>query len=176
MAFPVGDILSGCIDGSPLVRVLWRWLLERDMEVRIEGWDLGNHCTPVYEVNVGESPTIFAMFKLIFVNHRTDRGQRILRAQVVLKKYHLWLWSKTMCGTPLTVEDRSGGLTIRPSPFENFVLERQSPEYEFYIWTSGPLTYPVMRLPKRMFLELELDMVGPMRKVRRRLEAVTHLR
>lgn len=156
----------------PILRRLWHWLLERGMEIRIEGWE--QLVQPVYEVNVGPNPTIFAMFKLTLRNHRTDRKERISRGWLVLNRRCLRFWSKRLCGIPLTIETHSGGVNDKPVPLHEIVLEPQSSGYEFYVWTSGPLTYQINRLPKETFLELELDVVGPIRKIRRTLERVKH--
>ena len=61
----------------------WRWLLASPLEICVLGAPPEDK--PTFVVSVGRALTIYARFRLRFVNHRTDRAERIIGASIVLR-------------------------------------------------------------------------------------------
>ncbi len=171
-------VFGAFCDGVPFLRGVWRYLLERKMQVEIAGWfpDM----EPIYSVWVFydngqgkvwlvEHPSISAMFKLTLINHRTDRKERLIGARVILEKRVLFR-RLIMATAPL--ELRLGGDS---SPFPKDILfEPQSAPHVYTVQADGSIIHPVATFPRRSKLVLEMDFVGPMRKVRRTLTTIKH--
>lgn len=114
-------------------------------------------------------PMIWGIVQVRLINHRTDRKERIIGAQVALKRRHWWLWRKTIAVAP----GRYRGGAKHRQPVSDIELEPQSAPVEFELEfeqsfeDDPPYT-------KKMDLVLELDTVGPLRIVRRKIGQITH--
>lgn len=172
------------LDGVPVIRFIWRRLLERGLEVRFHeptyhlppsGTSLrfrGVKDEPLIVVMVNQSkPYILAWLDCEFINHRTDRKELILSASLHLKRKRLLLWSKTLSQTDFAIHDNSGP---RNDPRLNIELAPMSKPLIVNLRAEGPISHPIGRLPKRMTLEIEFRLVGPIRTMRRRMCKVNH--
>lgn len=172
------SVASTFIEALPLVGAAFRRILERNMQVGLAGWfpDM----EPIYsvwvfwddgrgQVSLLEHPSISAMFQLTLINYRTDRKERLIGARVILEKRVLFHRS-IMAKAPL--ELRVGG-DSRPFP-KDILFEPQSAPHVYTVQADGPIVHPIATFPRRSKLVLEMDFVGPMRKVRRTLTAIKH--
>ena len=154
----VAAFIGAVFDAVPLLRWAWRSLLERQMEVQIQ------LTSEEYDVQYGENAIIFATIRLRLVNHRTDRKERITGACAALKTRFLWFWRRTIVTVPVTAR-------VGPS-LEDLLLEPQCSPVQLEAWIDGPTGNA--KLERTMELWLVLDMVGPIRKLERKLTTVKH--
>ena len=114
---------------------------------------------PAPEYEVFSSPDTIcvakARFSLRLVNHRVDRPEVIIGARLRLKRKRMVFWSQTLSVIPINDER-----------FKYLRLEPQSKPEEIAIDVAGDI--PAI-LPKVTYLVLELEMVGPVRRMERKL-------
>ena len=111
---------------------------------------------------------MYGDFALRLINHRTDRKERIIGVWLAIKKRHWLLWHKTIARVPVCQRLRSPG---EPPPIRNVVLEPLSAPTEIQCRTYDILSDDVPeRVPPKSELWLILDMVGPVRRVERKVE------
>jgi hypothetical protein len=175
MLLAVAQAIGYLFDGMPIVRNAWRWLLERQLEVEIlpQLWSSGRDSEIVHLVAIerddqrgAANPFIVLHFALRFVNHRSDRKERVIGAHVVFKKKRLWLWKKEILRIPIC---RRPGPTQTMEPISNIEIEPMSAPLEIQVYAeSGPLEPAVRDLfPGRFNAYVVLNMVGPMRRLER---------
>ena len=161
-----------CIETIPYVGKAFRRCLERDMQVEIAGWfpDMEPILTAsiLYKDSEGrlwiiDNPNIYGQFKLVVVNHRTDRPERILDAWLLLEKKRFLFWRRVMARAVVKVH----GVHGEDQPFENILLEPQSGRQEYVLVADGPITHPIDAFPRRSQLVLQLNLSGPLRRIRR---------
>ena len=77
----VATILS-LLDTIPLIRRLWRWLLERHMEIEVKDHKpvIGKTYVvqPPHLVDGVEIGTVYALVDLYLTNHHPDRTERVV--------------------------------------------------------------------------------------------------
>jgi hypothetical protein len=97
------SLLGLVLDGLPLTRTVWRWLLERQMEVRVEPLTdyVIQYAVPDERNKIPDIPVIHVNLRLTFINHRTDRHERIIDCNLLLKHRHLILWRRTFATVPM---------------------------------------------------------------------------
>ncbi|MEX0800725.1 MAG: hypothetical protein WD379_05875 [Dehalococcoidia bacterium] len=173
----VAAIIGLLFDGVPLLRRAWRWLLERQMEVALLApmWRSGRDPDMTLQVAI-EAPaddqiemraSIFAHFAMRLVNHRPDRKERIVGAKLALKKHWIILWRRTLVEIP--VHQRGQGQLLGPI-ISDIELEPISSPVEIQCVAQETLDQSLReRLPKRFEMWLVLDMVGPIRKLQRKI-------
>lgn len=154
----------------PAIRTIWRWLLERRMEIEMHA----PHChpkglfpipctgeeKPIYSVCVGPNPSISIWLDLLLINHKTDQKERIIGGDLHLKKKNRIFWRKTIAKAP--VEYLIG--RDKYSLVSNIELEPLSEPRVLTMRAEGSITEPIESLPRKMKLVLEFRMVGPMRR------------
>ena len=164
------------IRSIPLIGKAGRWLLERGLEVTIHppaypimGQSL--HTEPKFILAVEPStdpaatqvkPYVYSLFRLRLINHRTDRPERVIAAQVVLKQRRWWCWHETLFELPLLDDS---GETGKPVEVQ---LQPMSAPLEIDCKALGDIPNLAEWSRARRIEEwLVLDMVGPIRRVER---------
>lgn len=154
------------LDALPIVRTVWRWLLERNLEVRVlpPKWQQGRDKNVVQQVAIEEPGPHFATFHFAarFANHRSDRRERVVEARVEFKKWRLWLWRNTVASVP--VYER----TVRRSdgpPVDDLPIEPMAAPLEVQWIAEGDLE--PSDFPPWFSAVLVLDMMGPIRRLER---------
>lgn len=155
----------------PLIRGIWRWLLERNMEVIAKPHyeDMGYF---VYAPNLVEGfhGSVSAILDLTIINHRTDRLERIIACWVELRKRRCFFWRTTLA--KISVNTNSDSDYHLDYPITNITLESMGKPYKRTIRLSGELKD--FRMPRWSELVLIFKMVGPMRKYECRLDTVDY--
>lgn len=175
MLLTLAQAIGYLSDGTPIVRSVWRWVLERqlDMEILPQLWPGGRDGEIVHVVAIERddqrgalNPFIVLHFALRFVNHRSDRKERVIGAHVVFKKKRLWLWKKEILRIPICKRPEP---RQEIEPISNIEIEPMSAPLEIQMYAeSGPLEPAVRDLfPGRFNAYVVLDMVGPMRRLER---------
>ena len=109
------DAIGIILDSLPIVRKLWRWMWERDMELELReprsqivrgstGLNVPDGTKPIMLVCVGENPYIYIWLDLVLTNHRTTRREVITNCELHLKKRHWLFWEQTIASAPALVE------------------------------------------------------------------------
>lgn len=159
-----------------MIRRAWRWLLERGLEITFHSpthsIDVQHNITsddkPLKIVNVGQYPNIYAWFECELINH-SEKKQRIIGAELHLKRKHWWFWWKTLASTNLNrVHGRNDDNQW------SFDLAPMSGPHILGLRGQGPIGVPVKTLPKKMELFVEFKMVGPLRRIRRQYCQINH--
>jgi hypothetical protein len=76
------DAIGIFFDAMPIVRRLWCWIWERDLELELRephsqivrgssGLNIPNGVGPIMEVNVGNNPHTYIYLDLVITNHMT---------------------------------------------------------------------------------------------------------
>jgi len=172
-AMAVAQIVDVLLEATPILRGLWRRLLERGIEVTVlPPLDPGGkerEAEPVIEVDRDPLPavgrTIYADFALRLINHRTDRKERVRAGRLEIKKPRLFLWRQTVWQAPISGR-RPPSAQPPGQPMANLVLKPMSAPVEVECRVLGKLDEP---LPKRSELWLVLEMIGPIRRVQRKI-------
>lgn len=165
-------------DSVPFVRNAWRWLWERrmDVEVREFVWRDGGREELEYRVDIEESepgdipwkPHFFALFTLYLLNNRTDWKERVIGAWIEIKKRRLYFWRKTLARLPIL---EVGQGQLHGPPIKDIELEPLSAPIETRCVAEQSLDESLRTaLPRLSELWLVLDMVGPVRKLERKLQ------
>jgi hypothetical protein len=184
-------ILADCIDTTcnavPILRGLWCWFWEHDMEVEfrepnskivrgIRGTNIPDGARPLHTIHVGENPHIYMWLDMELTNHRTNRPEVIKSCDLHLKARHWRLWKKTIARAPVLLENPNhslysfqNGLAWKP-----LRIEPQSLPVILTVEAEGPIEYPIKELPRNLELVLEFGMVGPHRRVRKLLGKYSH--
>ncbi len=145
-------------------------MLERNMEVKVQGISSQldpniKDKKPVIDVrNIRtQKPSILLLGTIILINHRTDRKERILGCNLVLKVCCWRFWNKTVLETPIYIYH--GSVSRRDKLLENVELEPMSSPVKLDITAIGSSDKPIKNLgKKKMKLFLKFRMVGPMRR------------
>lgn len=155
--------ISFSLEGLPLLRTLWRWMMERGFEIQINPQGQYELRDPNEEV----PSWMYGRMNLVLINHRTDRLERVIGAQVLLKRRAFWLWHRTIISTPLRLVVGTSRRAITniemkavSEPYAAEVSFEDSPDAE--------------QFGRRMDVILELQMVGPIRRIERRLASFTN--
>ena len=153
------SFLGMVCDATPGVKILWRWMVERPMEISTKL--VPERCY----VTHGKHGSFHARFQLRLVNHSTSTPQRIVGCHVNLKRSHCLFWRKTITSALVMTEhpDR---------PITDILLQPLSSPLEMDVWVHG--NTGDIALPHKSWLVLVLDMVGPIRKIERELSRVVH--
>jgi hypothetical protein len=171
----VTSLLSTIFEGIPPLRALWRNVVERKLEVEIKGTEfLGKQRPPEFSVALEDSPglipslpaLIAADFALLLLNHRPDRPERLRRAWLEVKRRRWWFWRSTMIRVPVLQRT-----TQQDLPVGDVLLEPMGSPVEVSCRVMGFLDSSLKRtVPRRSELWLVLDMVGPIRKIQRKID------
>lgn len=177
----MGNVIGLFIDAIPVLRWFWRWAMERHMEIELKKpYSKAPANTlpariseiPILYVYVGADPHIYMWADVMLINHKPDRREFILRANLHLKKKHWIFWYKTLVEAPLRVHEV--GLDSTGPLLENLVIEPMSAPKTVTVDAKGSITIPPNRLPRRMVLCLEFSMIGPIRRIRRIIDTIEH--
>ncbi len=161
----VVEVTSTILQGVPLARTIARSIRERGLEVKVEaGSD--------YVIQYGDPtskwpPAIYADLRITLTNHRTDRPERIIGCHLELKRKVLFLWSRTILSVLL--RNRVGNA----DKFDIELPAMSSPT-SIEVVAFGPGLASKESAPKYSDLMLVLQLVGPIRRMERRLTKVTH--
>ena len=178
----IWDGFGAFLNGLPLVRCLWRWLWERQMEIgfhspisHLPSFGPDEDDTPILTVHVhAANPHIHTWMNLTVVNHRTDRPERIQSIELHLKKRRLWLWRETIAQTVASEHTHTASGFPQDVPFTDWLIEPMSARQTRSIWADGPIPIHPHALPPWMELVLHFKMVGPMRHMTRTLRVYKH--
>jgi len=166
----LGALLAGIgyvADATPAVRTLWRWALERDMDLTIT--KKSSRYFVMYRDPQQEAHAPGQMWGLLtvrFVNHSRSHKERIIGAYVALKRPFLYFWRKTLTTVPVYWHTPStrAPFTLDLEPMAGPIVA----DLEMGGDTGDPKLYP------KMELVLVFEMVGPIRRMQIPLEPVTH--
>ncbi len=101
---------------------------------------------PTISVSVGHDRSVYVLCDFVFINHRTNRKERIVGAELHLKRRHLLFWKKTLFKAPITRYSTHNDRT----PFGELELEPMSRPTPVTIMVSAQMSKEVVRsLPKR---------------------------
>lgn len=178
------DAIGIIFDSLPIVRKLWRWMWERDMELELRephsqivrgssGLNVPDGTKPIMSVNVGENPHIYIWLDLVLTNHRTTRREVITNCELHLKKRHWLFWEQTIASAPVLVESVPTG-SRNQTAWRAVTLDPVSPPVIVSVTAQGDITYPVSKFPRKLRLVLEFRMVGPRRCMRRVIQEFKH--
>lgn len=172
------------LDAVPFVRRLWRHKMEQGLEVTFHNpsYNLpfygarirsgGEEDKPICYVIVAPSnPSILAWVACEFINHRNDRKGLVLGASLHLKRKRLLFWSRTLAKAGFLIHSSEGP---GRDPRLNIEIPPMSSPVIVGLRAEGPIEYPLSKLPRRMTLDVEFKMVGPLRRVVRRLSRINH--
>lgn len=137
------------------------------------GLNIPDGTAPIFVVSVGESPHIYMWLDLVLINHRTTRREVILNCELHLKKRHWLLWRKTVTSAAVLLDEGGSGSSTRA--WRPITLEPISLPVTITVEAQRPITHPVVSLPRKMWLVLEFDMVGPTRHMRRVVQEVVNV-
>jgi hypothetical protein len=168
--------ISQIAQSIPLVNNLWQRFMERQLEVTVKGPTFSQTGLPAREpafvVQVGQFKSLNILCDLVLTNHRTSRKERIISAEVHMKKRHWLFWKKTIFHVPL---DRYACERRDPYPFNNVELEPMSAPIAITVTVSAALPENVVRdLPRRFDLVVEFKLVGPIQKTERIIHSMKH--
>ena len=107
------------------------------------------------------NPLFYMWAKLTLTNHRTDRKETLRDASLHLKKKHWVFWQKTIFKA--TVYRDIEGRGVKNEPLRNITIEPLAPPVEVIVIAEDFISIPIHRLPKRLGIFLEFNMVGPRR-------------
>ena len=168
------DIIWAFSDAIPLIRRGWRWLLERNMEVRVKAHfeDMGDPYGVIApNLETGRLGGVYALLDLRLVNHRTDRPERIIECWAELRKRRLFLWRRTLAKIPVLTYSPNSRNPL-DSPIKDIYLEPMGKPKTHVISIAG--NFQDIEMPRRSELVLVFRMVGPMRKYIYKLTDVRH--
>jgi len=166
-------VVGLALDAVPLIRTLWRWVQERQMEVRIEPIRdyVIQYAVPNERNKIPDIPVIDAKLRLTFINHRTDRRERIIGCSLLLKQRHLIFWKRTIVDIPMRAYE--GNINL-PRPWD-FELAPTSSPFTIEAEAVGQgFVEGQQQIPKRMEMFISFEMVGPIRRLERKLSNVRH--
>ena len=166
------------LDGIPFVHTVWRWLLERQLEVDLREfeWRGGDkeklNFTVTIEPNepgaVPWRPHFYIRFALRMVNHRTDRLERVIGARFVIKKRRLYFWRKDVAEIAVL---QVGAGQLHGPPITDLMIEAMSAPVEIRCVADEALDEDISdRIPTLSEIWLVLDMVGPIRRWERNVQ------
>jgi hypothetical protein len=167
----VKSIIETIFGTLPLIRRIWHWLLERNMEVITEPRyeDIGYYVSAP-DPTKGLSGYVTAIINLTLINHRADRPERIIECWGELRKRRWVFWKTTLAKLSVTTNaDIDYQLKY---PIINLLLEPMGAPHKRPIQLSGKLSG--FRMPRWSELVLIFKMVGTMRKKEHRLDTVTY--
>ena len=158
----------------PLIRRLWRWLLERHMEIEVK-----DHKPVIGKTYVVQPPhfvdgvqigTVYALVDLYLTNHHPDRTERVVGCWAELRTRRWLLWKRTLATIDVGVPDP--GDPARHTPITDILIRPVSAPRKVTIQILGNIRDFTM--PRRSELVLILKMVGPIRRLEHQLTRVTH--
>ncbi|MCH8008133.1 MAG: hypothetical protein IIC91_04655 [Chloroflexi bacterium] len=138
------------------------------MEIRIEPLTeyIIQYEVPDERNKIADIPVIHVKLRLTFINHRTDRRERIIGANLLLKRRHLLLWKRTVATVPMRAYEGN----VYAQRDWNIDLEPTSSPITIEAEAIGQgLIEGKQKIPKRMKLFISFDMVGPIRRLERKL-------
>jgi hypothetical protein len=167
----VKTTIEAILNVLPLIRRIWHWLLERNLEVtttpRYE--DLPYYVSAPDPIK-GLSGYVTATINLTLINHRVDRPERIIECWGELRKRRWIFWNATLA--KLSVETNADTDYQLKYPITNLLLEPMGAPHKRPIRLSGELSG--FKMPRRSELVLVFKMVGTMRRKEHRLDTVTY--
>ena len=163
------------LDSTPVARRLWRWILERNMEVELHSANHRLTRTGLHFPDDGphfvihddqKEPDMYAWFDVVLINHRTDRHERIRDGAILLQRRWLGFWRRTIAIAPLVVGiggDSPPGVGERIQDIE---LRPISSPITLTCQAFTHIALPKVFWPNRLEVVLEFRMIGPMRRYR----------
>ncbi len=160
-------LTSMTLELLPYVRDLWRRFMERAMEIEI--YPVGSyHVQSLATTGDSGSPWwLYGRISISFVNHRTDRLERVIGAHVEWRRRRFHFWRKTMAQAPVFLKRDISRDEI------NIELPAMSKRYEARLIFDDTVNTP-HEIPEWSELILVLDLVGPIRHIKRSLTGVKH--
>jgi hypothetical protein len=177
---PIQEGIGSFLDAVPVLKKLWRWVLERHMDIEL----YAPHSQPeglypvsaqkgsnfLYTVNVGPNPHIYIWADLALINNKTSQRERIIGCSLQLTKRHNGLWKRTIAeATVEQLVSRDAYSAVRDVP-----LEPMSKPTVITIQANGEIKMPVESLPRKMELALRFRMVGPIRRMYFKVADISH--
>jgi len=172
----IAEFVGAFFNATPVVRRIWRWLLERQMEVSVIGpMFLGQRENITLSVAIEEPPegeikmppSIVARFALRLVNHRAERKERIIGASLALKKRRLFFWRDSLITIPV---HQQGQRTLIGPPISNIELAPLCAPVEVQCVAFHTMDESIrQQAPRRFEMCLVLEMVGPIRRLERKV-------
>jgi hypothetical protein len=167
----VKSIIETIFGTLPLIRRIWRWLLERNMEIIAKPrYDDIGYSIYAPDLTKGLSGHVSAIIDLTLINHRTDRQERIIGCWGELRKRRWLFWRTTLA--KISVDTNSADDWHLKYPITNLVLDPMGQPYQCSAQLSGELSG--FKMPRWSELVLVFKMVGPMRRKEHRLDTVTY--
>ena len=154
----------------PLIRKFMRWLLERQMEVMISPHFEDSKPYSVSVIAGQRRVGVAAWLDLQFINHRTDRPERIIGCWAELRQNRALFWKRTLGVVPVKV--MISPTLKHDTPITDIVLAPMCKPQTHVIQILGDLKG--FQMPRKSELVIVFRMVGPIRKCVRRLTTVRH--
>src|SRR5581483_5859787 len=162
--------LGMVLEFIPLVRGAWKSILERGLEVSIQPSSFfgGRTPNPRFTIMLEKGfigtlapPYIDANFALRLVNHRTNQSVRIIGLVLSLKAKRFLLWRRTIWEFQVhtALDEIHAG-----EPFTDILLEPLSSPLDVQCKVYREISEPE-RLPNHSEIWLDLEMVGPKRRL-----------
>ena len=160
----------------PPLRAIWRRVMEGHLEVDV--LPTPPDTEPSFTVSGGGRdvpPTwglvpagLYATFRLRLLSHRTDRPERVIGCSLAVKRRRLRFWRQTLLEVPMVRRSDYGAVNVRLDPLSgpteiDLVVQDESPD--------SSLIIPAEQLNGTEIV-LVLAMVGPIRKLERKLRDV----
>jgi hypothetical protein len=166
------------LDAVPIVRRLWRWIWEHNMELELRephsqivrgdtGLNIPDGTSPIFTVNTGEKPYVYMWCDLVITNHNKDRPEVITNCKLHLKMRHRLLWEKTIASAPVLIDTDNRGVRSKQKAWKPVRVRRFSLPKTIPVMAQGDITYPIEKLPRKMRLVLEFHTVGLHRRIKK---------
>ena len=95
-------IIGIILDSLPILRKLWRWMWERDMELELRephsqivrgrtGLNIPDGAGPILGIDRGEKPYIHMWCDLVITNHNRDRPEVITNCKLHPIRNHIFI-------------------------------------------------------------------------------------
>lgn len=171
------DQLFNFLDGLRMSQGVLRKLVGRGVEIVLLhpnhhiGLGSNEPDEPLSSVIVHpEFPNIYSWFECEITNH-TDQKLRIIGATLQLKSRHWFFGEKTIATATMK------RMTGRPSNTQaiwSLEMEPITGPQHLNLIGQDAVAYPLNKLPKRMFLQVEFNLVGSRRRIVRRIKDYKH--
>lgn len=164
---PITEYIGVFFDATPIIRRLWRWLIERNMEVEIKPHfkDTKTYSIAAPYPAKNLAGGVHSYLDLTIINHNTQRPERIIECWGEIRKNRWLFWKRTLARVDVeSVPDNK--------KISNVLLESLGEPKHLTICLSATLSG--FKLPRKSELVLIFRMVGPIRKYIIKLTGIKH--